>query len=84
MTEKGRMDIRLRVRGPGGHSSIPPKGQAVQKLARAITKLYDNPHPSKFGSTLDRDMLMFLAPKVCVSFFDTYCRTEFTDILQIK
>ena len=33
------MDLRLEVRNPGGHSSLPVKDNAIYRLAAALTRL---------------------------------------------
>jgi acetylornithine deacetylase/succinyl-diaminopimelate desuccinylase-like protein len=47
--EKIAMKVKLRARGSAGHGSLPPADQAIQTLARAITKVtgFGNPrvHP---------------------------------------
>ena len=60
------MNVKLSVEGEGGHSSIPPKTQAVGILSDAVQRLYNNPQPSMFGNGPEEDMLSFLAPKVCI------------------
>ena len=64
--EKGWANVRLRVSGAGGHSSIPPLGNdaAMGHLAAAIAALHDTPQPSMFGKGVERDFLAALAPKV--------------------
>ncbi|KAB7499689.1 putative carboxypeptidase, partial [Armadillidium nasatum] len=63
VTEKGRMEVRLTAEGVAGHSSFPPKKQAVEILSRAITNLYKYPQPSMFGLGPEADMLRYLAPR---------------------
>ncbi|WP_321397518.1 M20/M25/M40 family metallo-hydrolase [Emcibacter sp.] len=45
IAEKGYMDMKLTATGTGGHSSMPEKNTSIERLARALTKLYDNPLP---------------------------------------
>lgn len=45
VAEKGYVTLELTARALGGHSSLPPRDTAVGRLARAITKLQDNPVP---------------------------------------
>jgi Acetylornithine deacetylase/Succinyl-diaminopimelate desuccinylase and related deacylases len=49
ISEKGYETVELSVRGEGGHSSIPPKHTAAGILARAVTRLEDNPLPAGIG-----------------------------------
>ncbi|MGB0928263.1 MAG: M20 family peptidase [Pikeienuella sp.] len=45
VAEKGYVTLDLTARAPGGHSSLPPRDTAVGRLAKAISKLQDNPVP---------------------------------------
>jgi carboxypeptidase PM20D1 len=49
IAEKGYETLELTVRGEGGHSSIPPRHTAAGILARAITRVEDNPLPAGIG-----------------------------------
>jgi carboxypeptidase PM20D1 len=49
ISEKGYETLELSVRGAGGHSSIPPKHTAAGILARAVTRVEDNPLPAGIG-----------------------------------
>ena len=49
IAEKGYATFELRVKGAGGHSSIPPRHTAAGILARAITRVEDNPLPAGIG-----------------------------------
>jgi carboxypeptidase PM20D1 len=49
IAEKGYETLELSVKGEGGHSSIPPRHTAAGILARAITRLEDNPLPAGVG-----------------------------------
>jgi len=46
IAEKGFMNVRLTARGEGGHSSMPPRGTSIARLARAISELEANPVPA--------------------------------------
>ncbi|MFV1969923.1 MAG: M20/M25/M40 family metallo-hydrolase [Acidimicrobiia bacterium] len=50
ISEKGFMNVRLTARGEGGHSSVPPSGSAIVKLAEAISRLDANPVPAKIDA----------------------------------
>ncbi|XP_045121424.1 N-fatty-acyl-amino acid synthase/hydrolase PM20D1-like isoform X2 [Portunus trituberculatus] len=63
VTEKGWLSLELEVKGPAGHSSMPPLVSAVTVLSRALVALADNPQPSMFGSGPESDMLAYIAPK---------------------
>lgn len=49
ISEKGYATLALTVRGVGGHSSMPPRHTTAGILARAITRLEDNPLPASLG-----------------------------------
>ncbi|HEV2147832.1 MAG TPA: M20 family peptidase [Longimicrobiaceae bacterium] len=46
VAEKGFVSVELVARGGGGHSSMPPRQTAVGILARAVSRLEENPLPS--------------------------------------
>ena len=46
VAEKGYMNLRLRARQAGGHSSVPPAHTAAGRLAAAITRLEAHPLPA--------------------------------------
>lgn len=45
VAEKGSVNLDIVATAEGGHSSMPPQKSAVTDLARAITKLEENPLP---------------------------------------
>ena len=47
IAEKGYMDLKLTARSSGGHSSMPEPGSSIERLSRALNKLYDNPLPQQ-------------------------------------
>ena len=49
VAEKGSITLDIVATAPGGHSSMPPQNNAVSDLAKAITKLQDNPLPGELG-----------------------------------
>ena len=49
VAEKGSITLDIVATAPGGHSSMPPQNNAVSDLAKAITKLQDNPVPGGLG-----------------------------------
>ena len=52
IAEKGYLTLELAARGQGGHSSVPPAQTTAGILARAITRLEDNPFPAEIrGAT---------------------------------
>ncbi|THH10750.1 hypothetical protein EW145_g1115 [Phellinidium pouzarii] len=46
IAEKGKLDVRVQVSTPGGHSSVPPAHTSIGMLSRIITELEENPHPN--------------------------------------
>lgn len=47
LAEKGFLSVELEAVHPGGHSSMPPPQSAAGIIARAVTKLEDNPMPQR-------------------------------------
>lgn len=43
--EKGQMDVRLTLKGEGGHASHPPVRSLIRQLSEAIVKLEKHPMP---------------------------------------
>ncbi|MFF0542165.1 M20/M25/M40 family metallo-hydrolase [Nocardia thailandica] len=54
--EKGYLTLRLSVRAPGGHSSMPGGQTAVGQLARAVARVQDHPLPLRLTPVVT-DML---------------------------
>ena len=52
VSEKGYMTLELVAKGTGGHSSMPKKETTIGILAKAITKLQDNPLPARLGGPI--------------------------------
>ena len=52
IAEKGYSDIEIVVNGKGGHSSQPPKHNALGELARAIQALEDHQFKSSFNQLM--------------------------------
>lgn len=61
IAEKGYLDLELRTEESGGHSSVPPRENAIDILARAITRINDNPMPARLDPVTIQ-MLKALAP----------------------
>ena len=61
LAEKGYADVRLTVRGEGGHSSNPFGGTTLAILAEAISRVANDPWPVEL-TELDRQMLAAVAP----------------------
>lgn len=61
-SEKGYIDVRVTVRTPGGHSSVPPPRTGIGYLARIVANLEDHaPQPK-----LDDVSHPALAPLLCL------------------
>jgi carboxypeptidase PM20D1 len=63
IAEKGFVSMELHVEAAGGHSSTPPPQTAIGILAKAISRLEENPFPA----TLDGpglQMFEYLAPEM--------------------
>jgi carboxypeptidase PM20D1 len=61
--EKGYLSLRLSVKTPGGHSSIPPPENAIGIVSRALHRLETRPFPSRLSGPT-RQMLEFLGPEM--------------------
>ncbi len=62
IAEKGYVTLGLIAEGKGGHSSMPPYDTAVTRLARAITKLQQNPFDGGIEGVVS-EMLDALGPE---------------------
>jgi len=58
--EKGLLSVRLTVRSDGGHASAPPRLGAVDRIARALTRLHRRPFPARL-TPVTRALLRHLA-----------------------
>ena len=47
IAEKGRLNLKLQVKGEGGHSSMPPRYTTISILSRAINRLEKKQFPSQ-------------------------------------
>lgn len=65
VAEKGYLSLRLKADRPGGHSSVPPEETSIGVLNEAISRLRDNPLPTRLdgvtGMTFD-----YVAPEMDV------------------
>lgn len=62
VAEKGYADLCVRVKGSGGHASMPPKHTAPGDLARAIAAIEAHPFPARLTRTV-RSFFARLAPE---------------------
>lgn len=59
--EKGAANLRFRVKGPGGHASVPQKNSPLIRLCRAMTRIENHPFPRKPGRALE-EMVNTMGP----------------------
>jgi carboxypeptidase PM20D1 len=59
--EKGYLSLQLTARDEGGHSSRPPQASAIGRVARAVSRLEQEPFPTRLVPPVT-DMLDRLAP----------------------
>ena len=52
VTEKGLLNVELKVKSSGGHSSSPKKNGSVIKLSKALIKLEKHPMKAKYTPTV--------------------------------
>ena len=52
IAEKGQMSVEFRVTGKGGHASAPPVGSPIPRLARAVSRLENNPLSSRIAPSI--------------------------------
>ncbi|XP_061195408.1 N-fatty-acyl-amino acid synthase/hydrolase PM20D1-like [Saccostrea echinata] len=67
-SEKGSLNVELSVTGTPGHSSMPAGETTIATLARAITRLEENPHPNMFGTGPEKDTFTHLASSLSLPF----------------
>lgn len=67
-SEKGSLSLELSVTGVPGHSSMPEGETTIATLARAITRLEENPHPNMFGTGPEKDLFTHLASDLSLPF----------------
>jgi carboxypeptidase PM20D1 len=63
VAEKGFLTLELVATAPGGHSSMPGTESAIGSLARAVTRLEENPMPARLEG-ITGDMLDALSPQL--------------------
>ncbi|KAH9936403.1 uncharacterized protein B0H18DRAFT_973711, partial [Fomitopsis serialis] len=51
VAEKGKLDARLEISTPGGHSSVPPRHTSIGMLAALIKHIEANPHVPHLNRT---------------------------------
>ncbi len=63
IAEKGAVTLELTTRGAGGHSSMPARGGAVARLARALDRLEKEPLPTHFEGPAEQ-FFRYVAPEM--------------------
>jgi carboxypeptidase PM20D1 len=64
VAEKGYMTVRVTARSEGGHSSMPPRETAAERLSRAILAIRADPFPGHLDEGPIADMLDALIPSL--------------------
>ena len=62
IAEKGYLTARVTARSEGGHSSMPPRETAAERISRAILAIRSNPFPGHLDEGPVAGMLDALAP----------------------
>lgn len=62
VAEKGYVTLKLEVKAPGGHSSMPPRETAVSRLAAAVNRVAQSPMPARIDGAAG-GMFAALAPE---------------------
>lgn len=63
LSQKGYLDLRLTVRGTGGHSSNPFGGTSLERLFRAVSLLAEHPLPPRLVAPV-AETFRSLAPHI--------------------
>lgn len=63
IAEKGFVNIKLSVKGEGGHSSMPPEHSAAGLISRAVSRVESNQRPLALTGPV-REMFKALAPSM--------------------
>ena len=64
VAEKGYMTVRVTARSEGGHSSMPPRETAAERLSRAILAIRADPFPGHLDEGPIAEMLDALIPSL--------------------
>ncbi|WP_460919821.1 M20/M25/M40 family metallo-hydrolase [Pontibacter brevis] len=60
---KGGINLQLKVKGEGGHSSAPPRDTPISILSAALSRLHDNPFPARMIPT-SKETMELMADKM--------------------
>lgn len=61
--EKGYLSVDINVSTQGGHSSTPPKENAIQELNKALQHIFENPIPSYLCEPVE-DFILTIGPEM--------------------
>jgi len=63
VAEKGFVTLELAIKIEGGHSSMPKKETAIDVMSSAVSRLKNNPFPSRLSPPL-RDFMRYVGPEM--------------------
>ncbi len=61
--EKGYMSLELTATGEGGHSSMPPRQTSIGTIAAAVSKLEQNPFPTRLDAGIGQ-LFSYVGPEM--------------------
>ncbi|WP_338867670.1 M20 family peptidase [Myxococcus stipitatus] len=82
-SEKGFVSVELKVKGEGGHSSMPPPSTAVGTLARAVSKLEATPMPARLAGG-SRELFEWVGPEMGFGMRLLFANLWLTEPLVVK
>ncbi|QSQ16934.1 M20 family peptidase [Myxococcus landrumensis] len=82
-SEKGFVSVELKVKGEGGHSSMPPPSTAVGVLARAVAKLEATPMPTRLAGG-SRELFERVGPEMGFGMKLLFANLWLTEPLVVK
>ncbi|MBC7653659.1 MAG: M20/M25/M40 family metallo-hydrolase [Oligoflexus sp.] len=63
IAEKGYQTLKLKIKIPGGHSSMPEEKTAIDEMAKAVVKLKENPFPAELTPVV-QNFLSYVGPEM--------------------
>lgn len=64
LAEKGYLTVQVSAAAPGGHSSMPGRESAIERLSRAVVAIREKPFRAGFDQGPAGEMLASLAPQL--------------------
>lgn len=61
--EKGYLSVDISISTQGGHSSTPPKENAIQELNKALQAIFENPIPAYLSEPVE-DFILTIGPEM--------------------